>query len=458
VDLLVSKDHFDILTKLAFLRNVWLLGKGNIVFEPIREILLLGNISTALVPLVRQSRGPGDEGRGLGWSGKDAEMVRAMCLALEENVRSFVPNGITESMVSVDMVSEDGASDNSSLEQQRQLQDKRRPQPRTVLMIDYFVQSLSMQLHLTVPLVEVISGGQITMYNASFKALLRVHICLWSAEILWKKVTNSHLTLSRFSSQSLDVSRGGNRRGDGDGHVGASCVLSDPRQMFSNCASGIQWILHITKALHSFYLHHLHDTHLCVLEASIGRAQSVADLKESHHQYVTSCYECLHFLSSIVEGLLFYVEVYSGLYAMGRLDEAFVTAEATVVGACDEDSLDDTYGTQRSSARGNDIKFSAATIGILKSRLDHTSRAFSSARDRIKDLICTLDDITSDTEPFSGKSGKSIGVLGERSTSGSDAVDTSKTMAWHLSLRYAQSLKALVGDGAGARLRSGNTT
>jgi hypothetical protein len=446
VIMLLSAKHFHLAAKLTFLRDSLLLGQLSFVFEPVRELLLLHNLSAALSPAIRSqgTEGAGVGGRGSLWRSKESELVRSICGAIEGRIHTYLPAGLSESMVSVDVISLESRED--------------RPQPSfagSTLLVDQLLQALSVQVHMSSPLVEVITGPHIEAYNTSMRSLLRCQMCLWSGEILWKKITTAYLPLVLFCSQKHSKTAVAS---DGGGSRVGAASLSDPRQMFGTCASGVQWLLHVSKALLSFYLNYLHNTHLSVLREDLAIAQSVGDLVIAHDRYAQRVAECVTFLSPYTDSFLS-----AALYAAGRLDEAFIAAEAAQT-AADGDPMSATAvhsSSSSASVASRSVSFSTATAGILRSRLGHTSRAFGVTRDRIRELVSVLDDITSDAHPFlvskTSRSGHSSLQTGSPATGGASGevgvVDSSKTLPWHVTIQYAQSLKALIGDGAGARLK-----
>ncbi len=470
VSLLLSTKRYDLCAYFRFVRQAFLLGDGAHIFEPVRELLLLPSVNTALSPMVRQRQQYGSKAgmeAVLDLRPKEAEIVRSICSLVENNVHSVLPSGISESMVSVDAIV-DGSEENGF----NPSMDNRHSRERTnkkeslsgggghrVLLVDYILRTLSVQIHMGTALVDIIKGPQIASYNSLLKVLLRNQICLWSSEILWKKITTAYLPLNVFCSQTKQDRRS-NSPGEAmqEGHTIGVASLLDPPQMIHTCASGIQWLLHICKALHSFHLNHLHNTHLRAMEESISRASSVADLISCHANYLQSISECLMFLSSRIEGV-----VSAGLYAVGRLDEAFTAAEAAQDTAHESlltregQTVDDSIYSNNKQKKRTTAFSNTSTVGILRSRLAHTSRAFGVVRDRIKDLISTLDDVTSDVEPFLANTvvGKQTSsMVGREGSIAADNSDSSVTIPWHLTLWYANSLKALIGDDAGNRLRS----
>ena len=420
VKLLMSSTGHNLAEHFRFFRRAFFLGDGSHIFEPIREQLLVQRISVALSPLMRPALTGSQSSH---WRPKDAQLVRSMCRSVETNVHTILPPNIAEGMVSVDTLPD------REVEQSEERQSK---DSETVnggsrgLMVDHFLKALSVQIHLTAPLVEIITGPQITTYNSLLKVLLRNQICLWSAEMLWMKITSAHAPLNIFCSQCQK-----DARDHAVTHTGITTIL-DPPLMLQTCASGIQWLLHITKALQSFYLHHLHNTHLRVLERSIRHSHSVSEIISSHEEYMQSASECVTFLSAKVDSV-----INAGLYAVGRLEEAFAAADAAQSVFLEQvEPNSDPRKIGKSTTN-----FSDATAGILRSRLGHTSRAFSSTRERIKDLISTLDDITA----VGSNHPSSNGVVR------SDRVGES--LPWHLTLWYAHSLKALFGEDASERLK-----
>lgn len=175
--------------------------------------------------------------------------------------------------------------------------------------------------------------------------------------------------------------------------------------------TGLQWIIYISRALESFYLHEIHHVQsvqfkdflslLTNATATVGTASniSISTLAESHELYLNRVSSCVNFLQPEVLSA-----VQASVSALGVFEEAHVAAEANKVllSAMEEERGGGSGGSfghhshSHSTSGGSDLGSANATNMVHKvvcSRLTHAASKMKQAQEGIVSLVDRVEGL-----------------------------------------------------------------
>lgn len=420
----VLHERFHLLQHFSFLQSVFLLGEVSTVFASLREQLFAdsGASSSSAVGRYRPQH----------QQYHHTNMLRAISDSVMLRISQYLPENFSESLVSVtfaasssptttdhnssnntptDVHSASNSSSGSSSDTPNALplgsSGGYSQAERLFLSLDH----LLVQIHYPPPLSDVLPPPAVSTYNTHLQFLLKITLCCWASEKLWKLSTGSGSFLTQLCSSRR------HRQGR-PGAAALSSSYSDSdldskatlRHLHRTCMTGLQWVIFVSRALESFYLHEVHhvqwqqfrDTLHSSSATVMSSSQSLGDgndasisistLAERHELYLNRVSSCVHFLQAVVLGA-----VQASVSALGVFEEAHVAAEAnkTLLSERERDMDRDREGSSgRGSGRGSGGKeeegADSATLMVHKiicSRLSHAANKMKLAQESIVSLV-----------------------------------------------------------------------
>ena len=205
------RDEYHLYDHFCFLQSVLLLGNVSNVFASLREHVFSGSGSS----LGRRFRGGGSgSGSGGGSGGGHLNnLLSGLADSIMIKVANYLPVNFSESLVTVAFSTTTTTTVGSGSGTSPMVFSEAE---QLLLALDH----LMIQLHYPSPLSEIFTSTTITIYNNHMTFLLKVTLCRWTSEKLWKQSTSSASLLTQLCA----IKRGngsGSGSGDGDGSSGS---------------------------------------------------------------------------------------------------------------------------------------------------------------------------------------------------------------------------------------------
>lgn len=311
-------------------------------------------------------------------------LLREISSSIRQRVIGMLPSGFSEALVSVsfldyeDFVGGHSFDDTSSLESSSQVGSEsgsRRPSFALSEAERMFnaLSSLTLEIHYPSPMSEVIPPVAVSSYNSIMQFLLKIMLCCWTSEKLWKESTGSCSFLTTVCSNGVTED---------------SLAIGKLRHLHRTCMVALQHIIFVTRALESYYLNQIHNVLFQRLSAAacsaFASSPSVARLAESHASFLKGTASCTQFLQSLVVKV-----VHEGIVAMGVFDEAHAAAEAN-------------RGLIHTSGASSALPLDNMTYKIIHSRLTHAANKMSRVQGSIVQFVDTVESLHGKLQDLDG--------------------------------------------------------
>jgi hypothetical protein len=379
VSVSVLQERFYIFDHFSFLQNVFLLGDVSTVFASLRESLFdKGNIG-------------GSSFGARGYQYQEQHQLDILLGSLSDSIMlricNALPSNFSESLVSVTFSAtgsheSDHEKQNNGIKASSRSGDGNESRPSAAPYANSVAErlylslnNLVIQMHYPSPLSEILCPDSVATYNLHLRFLLKVTLCCWTSEKLWKEATGSGSYLTQLCTTRISVE-----------NPNAGSL----RQLHRSCMMGLQWIIYVSRALESFYLHEIHNVQCVKFRESLhqtisgsslqegGSKISIQTLAESHDIYLNRISSSVHFLQSTVLRA-----TRESISALGVFGEAHVAAEGNK--ALFSHSFND---NGRGPSRENN---DTAVVKIVLSRLTHAASKMKQAQSTIVELVDVVE-------------------------------------------------------------------
>ena len=347
----VLRERFHLSSHFSFFRLVFLLGDVSGVFADLRIKLFNcdNNSGFRRVQAAQQSY-----------------QTRAISDSIMSKVVSHLPPNISESLVSVAFARKEKdvkcGNDHMGITSGKTFSEAEK--------LYSILDDLVIELHYPSPLSEIFSPSAISVYNEHLKYLLKVTLCCWTSEMLWKQSTGSNSFLTQICTGRTLRSEWNEK-------------MLSLQHLHRSCMTGLQWIIHASRALESFYLHEIHNVQYPNLNATLEEIylhescrSSISHLSNIHDDYLNQVTSCVEFLNYEVMATL-----ESSITALGVFNETHNTAEANKTLLVATGDMND-----------NSSNFEMV-MKVLNSRLSHASNKMNYAQESIILLIDKVEKL-----------------------------------------------------------------
>ncbi len=378
----ILQEKFHLLQHFSFLQSVFLLGEVSAVFAALREQLFAdseGNSSTSV-------------GRYQLQQYHHTNMLRAISDSAMLRISQLLPLNFSESLVSVTFAAGPGdaptAGNTGSSSADPLLVSSGFSQAERLYSS---LDQLMVQIHYPPPLSDVLPPPAVSTYNTLLQFLLKITLSCWVSEKLWKQSTGSGSFLTLLCSTRSRVGASAART-----HSSSGSSSGTLRRLHRSCMTGLQWIIYVSRALETFYLHEIHQVQSPQFTAALhstlrgssthstsGDNVSVSTLAERHEIYLNKVTSCVQFLQPVVLGA-----IHASVSALGVFEEAHAAAEANKALLLVKEGRGDSVKAQEESDSANIM-----VQKIICSRLTHAATKMKQAQEQIVSLVDRVESL-----------------------------------------------------------------
>lgn len=294
-DKTLQHQSFDLLTHLEFQRMIFFLGDP-LLYDPLFDYLHLAHPQS--YHSKHHSKRPYQH------------ITEDLFSSIEQNIHNNLPENVTKNHLMVTEKTTDSTFSSSSYQSSPSL-DK-------ATTLTHILNSLTIEIHYTLPLSDFFTPDILTIYNNALRFLLKVQSCIWSGELIWKEI---------ISSSSSAVLQEGYTLGS---RISQETIVTPTsyityHEIIRHAIQGLQVLLYYLKSLKSFYLNEIHVLYWNDMMASLFPSRrtsqslhgpsgfsfptysswtSVEDIFISHHHYLIKVQTLLSFLRPNIEEII----------------------------------------------------------------------------------------------------------------------------------------------------------